>query len=151
MNLARPRVPAATAEAATAYSALLHETRGLRGDQQQLRDKWFASLAADRKEELLFEFEILLKGIACFANPRNERSTSLSTPNIREEAGVTSRCKRGTPACWDGSGWPCRARRPRGSMYRMRHWKTPAIIWIAFSTKAAHCTPTSQVTDRPPR
>lgn len=71
MTSARPRMPAASAQAATAYTALLHETRGLRSDQQQLRDQWFASLAAERKEELLFELEILLKGIACFANPRN--------------------------------------------------------------------------------
>ena len=54
-----------------AYAELLRDTRGLRREQQQARDAWFARLAADRKDEILFELEILLKGVACFANPRN--------------------------------------------------------------------------------
>jgi hypothetical protein len=54
-----------------AYADLLRDTRGLRREQQQARDAWFARLAADRKDEILFELEILLKGVACFANPRN--------------------------------------------------------------------------------
>jgi hypothetical protein len=58
-----------------AYAELLRDTRGLRREQQQAREAWFARLAADRKEESLFELEILLKGIACFANPRNHPGT----------------------------------------------------------------------------
>ena len=54
-----------------AYAELLRDTRGLRREQQQAREAWFARLAADKKEETLFELEILLKGLACFANPRN--------------------------------------------------------------------------------
>ncbi len=54
-----------------AYAELLRNTRGLRREQQQARETWFASLNTDRKDEILFELEILLKGIACFANPRN--------------------------------------------------------------------------------
>jgi hypothetical protein len=54
-----------------AYAELLRDTRGLRREQQQAREAWFARLVADRKEETLFELEILLKGLACFANPRN--------------------------------------------------------------------------------
>lgn len=54
-----------------AYAELLRDTRGLRREQQQAREVWFARLAADRKDETLFELEILLKGLACFANPRN--------------------------------------------------------------------------------
>ncbi|AUX21096.1 hypothetical protein SOCEGT47_015740 [Sorangium cellulosum] len=54
-----------------AYAELLRDTRGLRREQQQAREAWFARLAADKKEETLFELEILLKGVACFANPRN--------------------------------------------------------------------------------
>ncbi len=54
-----------------AYADLLRDTRGLRREQQQARDAWFAKLAADKKDEVLFELEILLKGLACFANPRN--------------------------------------------------------------------------------
>ncbi|WP_156041400.1 hypothetical protein [Chondromyces apiculatus] len=54
-----------------AYAELLRDTRGLRREQQQAREAWFARLAADKKEDTLFELEILLKGLACFANPRN--------------------------------------------------------------------------------
>lgn len=58
-----------------AYAELLRDTRGMRREQQQARDSWFAGLAAERKDETLFELEILLKGIACFANPRNHPGT----------------------------------------------------------------------------
>jgi hypothetical protein len=54
-----------------AYAELLRDTRGLRREQQQAREAWFARLAADKQDEQLFELEILLKGLACFANPRN--------------------------------------------------------------------------------
>lgn len=58
-------------ESRNAYAELLRDTRGLRREQQQAREAWFAQLAADKKDESLFELEILLKGLACFANPRN--------------------------------------------------------------------------------
>jgi hypothetical protein len=54
-----------------AYAELLRDTRGLRREQQQAREAWFAQLVAGKKDETLFELEILLKGVACFANPRN--------------------------------------------------------------------------------
>jgi hypothetical protein len=54
-----------------AYAELLRNTRGLKREQQQARDAWFAALTTERKDEILFELEVLLKGIACFANPRN--------------------------------------------------------------------------------
>lgn len=53
------------------YANLLRDTRGLRRDQATARDTWFASLPWERKEETLFELEMLLKGVACFGNPRN--------------------------------------------------------------------------------
>lgn len=53
------------------YQELLRETRGLRREQAAAREAWLAGLALERREEALFELEILLKGIACFANPRN--------------------------------------------------------------------------------
>jgi hypothetical protein len=62
---------AGAAPARNAYAELLRDTRGLRREQQQAREAWFARLAADKKEDALFELEILLKGLACFANPRN--------------------------------------------------------------------------------
>src|SRR5688572_25199483 len=54
-----------------AYAELLRDTRGMKREQQQARDAWFAALSTDRKDEILFELEVLLKGLACFANPRN--------------------------------------------------------------------------------
>jgi len=54
-----------------AYAELLRDTRGLKTDHQQAREVWLAALSAEHRDETLFELEILLKGLACFANPRN--------------------------------------------------------------------------------
>lgn len=54
-----------------AYSDLLRDTRGLRREQANAREQWLARLPTERKDETLFELEVLLKGLACFANPRN--------------------------------------------------------------------------------
>jgi hypothetical protein len=53
------------------YSDLLSETRGLKREQRILRENWLNALVLEGKDELLFEFEVLLKASACFANPRN--------------------------------------------------------------------------------
>lgn len=53
------------------YSELLRDTRGLRREQSHARDQWIARLPETRRDEALFELEVLLKGLACFANPRN--------------------------------------------------------------------------------
>ncbi len=53
------------------YRTLLTGSRDMRRDHAIARDAWFSSLAVERKGELLFELEVLLKGLACFANPRN--------------------------------------------------------------------------------
>jgi hypothetical protein len=71
---ARPRTTAS--DPARAYAELLHQARGLADEQREQRDAWFAALAADHKEDLLFELEVLLKGVACFANPRNHPGAS---------------------------------------------------------------------------
>jgi len=73
--MAAPRAPE-TAEdssrpAREGYRALLTGSREMRRDHAIARDAWFATLKVDRKADLLFELEILLKGLACFANPRN--------------------------------------------------------------------------------
>ncbi|MDB4941819.1 MAG: hypothetical protein JWP97_1353 [Labilithrix sp.] len=57
--------------AADAYADLLRDTRGLRREQANAREQWIARLPENRREEALFELEVLLKGLACFANPRN--------------------------------------------------------------------------------
>src|SRR4029079_6938775 len=56
---------------ADAYADLLRDTRGLRREQSHARDQWIARRPETRRDEALFELEVLLKGLACFANPRN--------------------------------------------------------------------------------
>lgn len=76
-NSSRPPSPAARVETITArrvrdpYADLLRDTRGMRREQAAARDAWFAALALDRKEDVLFEFETLLKGVVAWSNPRN--------------------------------------------------------------------------------
>jgi hypothetical protein len=53
------------------YAELLRDSRGLRREQSLAREQWLARLPDAKREETLFELEILLKGLACFANPRN--------------------------------------------------------------------------------
>src|SRR4051794_29110309 len=42
------------------YADLLRDTRGLRREQAATREAWFASLPWERKEETLFELEMLM-------------------------------------------------------------------------------------------
>jgi hypothetical protein len=65
-----PQRPAFPTEG-DAYADLLSRTRDLAGEHRAQRDRWFAELEVDNKEELLFELEVLLKATACFSNPRN--------------------------------------------------------------------------------
>ncbi len=71
------------------YANLLRDTRGLRRDQAGARDAWFAALGWERKEETLFELEMLLKGLACFGNARNHpgppRRTAAVAHDFHEE------------------------------------------------------------------
>lgn len=60
----------------SAYASLLRDSRGLKREQQQAREAWFGALSVDRKEETFFELEILMKGLACFSNPRNHPGAS---------------------------------------------------------------------------
>jgi hypothetical protein len=53
------------------YSDLLSSTRRLPREQRAEREAWLGALEIDGKDELLFEFEVLLKATACFSNPRN--------------------------------------------------------------------------------
>ena len=53
-----------------------------------MREAWLARLALASKEERLFELEVLMKGLACFANPRNHpgplRRASIVANDYRE-------------------------------------------------------------------
>jgi hypothetical protein len=80
--------PRSIAPGADAYADLLRDSRGLRREQAHAREQWIARLPEGRREEVLFELEILLKGLACFANPRNHpgpsRRTALVAHDYRE-------------------------------------------------------------------
>jgi hypothetical protein len=71
-----------------AYDELLRQTRSMRREQAHEREAWLARVAADHKVEHLFELEVLLKGLACFANPRNHpgppRKTAVVAQDFRE-------------------------------------------------------------------
>jgi hypothetical protein len=55
----------------------------LRREQQQARDAWLSRLSPDRRD-LLFELEILLKGTACFGNPRNHPGRPRRVPIVAQ-------------------------------------------------------------------
>jgi hypothetical protein len=78
------------------YADLLRDTRGLRREQSAARDAWYASLSWERKEETLFELEMLMKGLVTFANPRNHPGPPRRTPivalDFREELLVARQC-----------------------------------------------------------
>lgn len=58
----RPRDP---------YGNLLRDARPLRREQASARETWLAALPLARKEDALFEFEMLLKALVAWSNPRN--------------------------------------------------------------------------------
>ena len=53
------------------YSALLSGTRAIHREHRVLRESWLEELSLENKDDVLFEFEVLLKATACFSNPRN--------------------------------------------------------------------------------
>lgn len=77
--------PRSIAPGGDAYADLLRDTRALRREHAQQREAWLAALGADRKEDLLFELEVLLKGLACFANPRNHPGPPRRTPVVAQD------------------------------------------------------------------
>jgi hypothetical protein len=53
------------------YAHLFDEARGLRDEQVKSRELWLDRIPWNGKSEALFEFEMLLKGLICFGNPKN--------------------------------------------------------------------------------
>lgn len=104
--MAAPRAPETAEDASMTggpregYRALLTGSRDMRRDHAIARDAWFAALTIERKADLLFELEVLLKGLACFANPRNHpgppRRAAIVTVDFKEALRIArdgvSRC-----------------------------------------------------------
>lgn len=72
--------PVASRRVRDPYADLLRDTRGLRREHAAARDAWYAGLAVERKEESLFELEMLLKGVAAWGNTRNHPSAGSHDP-----------------------------------------------------------------------
>ena len=68
-----------------AYAELPRDMRGLRREQAHAREHWVHKLASERKEDLLFELEMLLKGLVCFANPRNHPGPPRRAPVVAQD------------------------------------------------------------------
>jgi hypothetical protein len=68
-----------------AYADLLRDTRGLRREQSAAREQWLARIDHARREDMLFELEVLLKGLACFANPRNHAGPPKRTAIVAQD------------------------------------------------------------------
>jgi len=77
--------PERTGDEHDVYDDLLRTTRGLRREHAHAREAWLAKLPLERKVEQLFELEILLKGLACFANPRNHPGPTRRTPVVAQD------------------------------------------------------------------
>lgn len=71
--------------AGDAYSELLSGTRRLPREQRTLREEWLSALSLDGKDDLLFEFEVLLKAAACFSNPRNHPGPPRRSPVVAHD------------------------------------------------------------------
>jgi hypothetical protein len=67
------------------YDDLLQHTRALRREHAASREAWLAALPVEGKVEHLFELEVLLKGLACFANPRNHPGPPRRAPTIAQD------------------------------------------------------------------
>ncbi len=50
-----------------------------------MREQWLQKLAGEHKYDQLFELEVLLKGLACFANPRNHPGPPRRTPVVAQD------------------------------------------------------------------
>lgn len=85
VSLGRSLSPRSLPPGTDAYSDLLRDTRGLRREQAIAREQWLSRLPEGRREDALFELEVLLKGLACFANPRNHAGPPKRTAIVAQD------------------------------------------------------------------
>lgn len=70
------------------YREFIEGSRWLRKEHAAARQTWFENLRVVDKEMLLFEFEMLLKGLICFGNPVNHPG-----PPVRGDPAVARQFK----------------------------------------------------------
>lgn len=62
------------------HADLLRDTRGMSREQSVARETWLAALALDRKDDVLLELELTLKGVVLWADPRLHPTRPGSAP-----------------------------------------------------------------------
>lgn len=67
------------------YVELMRDSRGLVPEHSEARERWFDDLEVADKEEALFELEMLLKGLVCFADPANQPGPSRREPAVTRQ------------------------------------------------------------------
>ncbi len=82
---AAPGPVIARAHAGDVYAGHLGPPRGLGPEERLLWHNWVTSLRWQAREETLFELEALLKGLACFSNPRNQ-SGKAPEPGLQDRS-----------------------------------------------------------------
>jgi hypothetical protein len=75
------------------HADLLRDTRGMPRDQAVARETWLAALSLERKEDVLLELEVTLKGVVLWADPRLQPTRPGLPPlrdrDFRPHVGVT--------------------------------------------------------------
>jgi hypothetical protein len=73
------------------YTELMRDSRGLSASALSLRESWFAALELPKKQEQLFELEMLLKGVVCFADVANHPGAGRDDPPESRECSTELR------------------------------------------------------------
>lgn len=86
------------------YIELMRDSRHLSSAQNELRELWFNGLELNNKEEVLFELEMLLKGLVCFGDLKNHPGPKNQAPvesrQFRKELKIVELvCERITELC----------------------------------------------------
>src|SRR5882724_7487349 len=75
-----------------AYAELLSQTRGLKREQQQAREGWYAGLLLERKEDILFELEedvlLALEKQPCVPAVACLLLLAFQPPRLRQQLGI---------------------------------------------------------------
>jgi hypothetical protein len=67
------------------FEGLVHGGAGIGREQSRAREEWVARLADPAKADSVFELEVLLKGLACFANARNHPGPPRRGPMMAQD------------------------------------------------------------------
>ncbi len=115
----------------------MRDSRGLSPESSEARERWFDDLEVPDKEECLFELEMLLKGLVCFADPANQPGPARRDPAVTRQYGdelrivqagcgrVAELCRRLLGADEDSGLFASPLRRPHRDHLKERLLKEP--------------------------